>query len=121
MRVNSPVLQTVTRYGDEAAFNEWLRFYEVNNIFPNLAKAARLGNVSIVATFGEWPPTHPGEWQNFERDWYSYHLNASGATSMEAEASVRKRHALPVRPVYADGRPIVQKRLDAFAKRRKAA
>lgn len=121
MRVNSPVLQTVTRWGDEAAFTEWLRFYEVNRIFPNLAKAARLGNVSIVATFGDWPPTHPGEWQNFERDWFTYQLNASGATSMEAEAAVRKRHALPDRPTYANSRAFVQKRLDEIAARRAAA
>jgi hypothetical protein len=121
MRVNSPVLQTVTRYGDEAAFNEWLRFYEVNNIFPNLAKAARLGNVSIVATFGDWPPTHPGEWQTFERNWFTYHMNGSGATTMEAEAAVRKRHALPDRPTYADSRAFVQNGLDRKAERRAAA
>lgn len=117
---NSPVLQSVARYKDEAAFTEWLRFYEVNRIFPNLAGAARRGNVSIIAAFGDWPPTHPGEWQNFERDWFNYQLNVSGATTMEAEASVRKRHALPSRPIYAQSRITVQNKLDEIAQRRAA-
>lgn len=116
--VNSPSLQTVTRYGDEPAFWEWLAFYRRNKLFGSLEGAAKAGNVNVVAVFDDWPPMHPGEWQTFERVWFEYWYASDGATKVDEQERVRKRHPLPNYPTYARSRFDAEKELGEARRKR---
>ena len=110
--VNSPKLTTITRWGDECAFWEWLSFYRRNGLFPNLETAAKRNNVNVVAVVSGWPPDNPGAWIAFERAWHEYHFAANGATTLDAQEAVRKRFPLPDAPRYARREVTARKAFD---------
>jgi len=95
--LNSTDLIVVSRVNDESAFFAWLEFFADSWAFKNLVKAARSGGMNVVATFGEWPPTHPGEWSDFEDKWYGYHARRNQIDT----ATAYKRFPLNPRPTYA--------------------
>lgn len=112
--IYSPKLEAISRHDDEARFWEWLSFYRRNGLFENLERSAKQGNVTCVAVLGDWPPTHPGEWQTFENDWWAYRFNSEGATTIDAQQAVRRRFALPSQPLYARSRMAAEKELEAI-------
>lgn len=104
-QINSQYLQTVTRFGDEDALMAWAKFYEINGILVGFAKRVLSKEINLMAVFGDWPPTHPGEFSAFEDNWLQWHVNASGVQPKDLAGieRVKFKHRID-RPRYAPTR-----------------